>query len=907
LPSACSNCGAPVENDAVFCSRCGLNVTVEFKGTPLVDVTAEVSDTFRRLRESLGDRYSIERELGRGGMATVFLATDRKHDREVAIKVLHPDLSASIGAERFEREIKLAAKLQHPHILGLYDSGAADGLLYYVMPFVKGESLRDRLNREGMLPIEDALQITLEVASALGHAHEKGIVHRDIKPENILLSGEHSLVADFGIARAATEAGQQKLTQTGMAVGTPVYMAPEQSTGDAVGPTADIYSLGCMLYEMLAGEPPFSGPNAMAIMARHLMEMPPSVRVVRSTVPEEVEEAIYLALNKAPVDRPQTAAAFAELVGMPMGATSTMRIMRATPGGRRTRMTAAMGAMNTQTMPVPDVPTPFWKRPAALLGAFALVVGGGLGAYALSSSKAPGGAAVLGEEARRVAVLYFDDRSRDSSLAGVADGLTEGLIRTLSTSSNITVISRDGVLPYRGASVAVDSISRALRVGFVVRGEVEPDRDPTRDRVFVRVRLDDASGAMLESGAFDFPSDSILAIQDTLGNIAANLIRTRLGAELRIRAQRAATQNTNAWILVQRGTQSQRTANQLLAQDLAAANRTFDAADSLFAVAATLDTRWAEPHVMRAALALRRAQLMGGVPGLIRPWVEAGIGHADRALERDPNNADALEARGTIRFYGQIVGIDPDEAAAERSLAAAITDLERATQVNRTQAGAFARLAQAYARSKAKTTNDVYLAAQQALLADEFQATANQVIAIAFTSAYDLGYATRAEGYCVQLQQRFPRDPRSVRCQLYLMTMPNRPTPDIQLAWRLVDSAHVRTIPRDTLRSRLINQILVAGAIAQAAGSDEALKDSSRRVVRRAQRDGTVDPSGELALFGAGVMAMLGDGEEAVRLLRTYIAANPRQTDSYREDPGWWFRSIADRPDFVQLVAPRRP
>jgi serine/threonine-protein kinase len=212
---------------------------------------------FDRLKDKLGERYELERELGQGGMATVFLAKDLRHDRDVAIKVLHPELSASIGAERFEREIKLAAKLQHPNILGLYDSGAADGLLYYVMPFIKGESLRDRLDREGQLPIDDAIQITLEVAEALGHAHAAGIVHRDIKPENILISGGHALVADFGIARAASEAGGHKLTQTGMAVGTPVYMSPEQAVGDPVGPTSDLYSLGCMLYEMLAGEPPF--------------------------------------------------------------------------------------------------------------------------------------------------------------------------------------------------------------------------------------------------------------------------------------------------------------------------------------------------------------------------------------------------------------------------------------------------------------------------------------------------------------------------------------------------------------------------------------------------------------------------------------------------------------------------
>ncbi len=288
-----------------------------------------------RLRALLSDQYAIERELGRGGMATVFLAKDLKHDRDVAIKVLHPELAATIGADRFEREIKLAAKLQHPHILGLYDSGAADGLLYYVMPFVQGESLRDRLDREGQLPIDDALQVALEVADALGYAHQLGIVHRDIKPENVLLSGGHALVADFGIARAVTEGGGQKLTQTGMAVGTPVYMAPEQAVGETVGPTADLYSLGCVLYEMLAGEPPFTAKSAQALMARHAMEAVPSIRIVRNTVPEEVEDAIFATMAKVPADRPQTAAQFSEFLGLPIGATASRRTsIRATASRR---------------------------------------------------------------------------------------------------------------------------------------------------------------------------------------------------------------------------------------------------------------------------------------------------------------------------------------------------------------------------------------------------------------------------------------------------------------------------------------------------------------------------------------------------------------------------------------------
>jgi len=300
----------------VFCHKCGLNFTLEQSARPPLEGNPE-SDTLSRLRAALSERYEIERELGAGGMATVFLAQDVKHERQVAIKVLHPDLAASLGSERFEREIKLAAKLQHPNILGLFDSGASNGLLYYVMPFVKGESLGDRLGREKMLPVDDAIRITLEVCDALGYAHEHGVVHRDIKPDNILLAGGHALVADFGIARPVGESGSggQKLTQTGMSLGTPVYMAPEQATGEAAGPTADLYSLGCVLYEMLAGEPPFTGPNPMTIMKRHLMEQVPSVRIVRDAVPEEIEQVIFAALGKNPVDRPQTAAQFAELMG----------------------------------------------------------------------------------------------------------------------------------------------------------------------------------------------------------------------------------------------------------------------------------------------------------------------------------------------------------------------------------------------------------------------------------------------------------------------------------------------------------------------------------------------------------------------------------------------------------------
>ena len=234
-----------------------------------------MADLRARLQAALADRYTIERELGRGGMAIVFLARDRRHDRDVAVKVLRPELAASLGPERFLLEIKVAAGLTHPHIVPLHDSGEADGLLYYVMPFIQGESLRDRLEREGMLPVVAAVQLAREVADALDYAHRQSVVHRDIKPENILIQDGHAVVADFGIARAISAAGGHRVTATGVAVGTPDYMSPEQAQGEEqVDGRSDIYSLGCVLYEMLTGEPPFIGTTPQEVLRKQLVATP---------------------------------------------------------------------------------------------------------------------------------------------------------------------------------------------------------------------------------------------------------------------------------------------------------------------------------------------------------------------------------------------------------------------------------------------------------------------------------------------------------------------------------------------------------------------------------------------------------------------------------------------------------
>src|SRR5438093_1333855 len=265
-------------------------------------------DATTQLNTALAGSYSIEREIGRGGMATVFLAEDLRHHRRVALKVLNAELGAVLGVGRFLAEIRVTANLQHPNLLPLFDSGAAEGLLFYVMPFVEGESLRARLDRDKQLPVDEAVHIATSVLSALDYAHRHGVIHRDLKPENILLHEGQPLVADFGIALAVSNAGGNRITQTGLSLGTPQYMSPEQATGDRVidGRT-DIYSLGAVLYEMLAGEPPHMGTTAQAIIARVLTETPRSVRLSRPMVPEHVDAAITRALEKLPADRMATA------------------------------------------------------------------------------------------------------------------------------------------------------------------------------------------------------------------------------------------------------------------------------------------------------------------------------------------------------------------------------------------------------------------------------------------------------------------------------------------------------------------------------------------------------------------------------------------------------------------------
>jgi eukaryotic-like serine/threonine-protein kinase len=827
-----------------------------------------VADLLDSLREALADRYAMQRELGRGGMATVFLAEDLKHHRPVAIKVVHAELAAALGAERFLREIEIAARLQHPHILPLYDSGSAAGILYYVMPYVEGESLRDRLTREKQLPQEDALRIATEVAGALAYAHSHGIVHRDIKPENIMLSGGTAVVADFGIARAVSAAGDARhLTQTGAVIGTPAYMSPEQSTPNTeIDGRSDQYSLACVLYEMLVGEPPFTGPSAQAILARHSLDVVSPPSIVRATIPDAVEGAILRALSKVPADRYPTTALFGEALNTPSAATGAVRRATLERAGRRTRR---------------------WTRWGVPVAAIALV----LVAYAaVRSARAGRGPTVSGLDPRHVAVLYFEDVSAGKKLGYVADGLTEALIDALGQVPALSVVSKNGVAHYRGPDVVLDTVARVLSVGTIVRGNVEG----TSSRYHVSVRLiDGASGADYNRASFDQAASDLLAMRDSLAAKVAEFLRQRLGEEVRLREERAGTKSVAAWSLREQAERARKDAETHLSQDdLQGMARAFERADSLGALAETADPNWVAPLVLRGQIAYRRARLAQNRAELTH-WISVATGHAERAVARASTDAAALELRGTVRFYAFLQQLASDPAQGARLLSDARGDLERAVQIDPTRASAYSTLSYLYYQ-----TEDVpaaLLAARKAYEQDAYLAVAPDVLARLFIGSYDLEQFTQAQRWCVEGNRRFPRDYRFAECRLLLMTT-DVAAPDVPEAWRLLAQLDSTTpLPRRDAEHHRGQMFL--GAVLARAG----LKDSARHVLVAARAGREADPQQELLSLEAFARTLLGERGEAIDLLKRYVAANPTHTFVRGGDVFWWWRDLRKDPRFAQL------
>jgi len=626
-----------------------------------------------RLRDGLAGRYEIESEIGRGGMATVYRARDIHHDRPVALKVLHAELAESLGAERFQREIRVAASLQHPHILTVHDSGTTGGYLWFTMPFVEGESLRDRISRERQLPIADAVRITREVALALDYAHRHGIVHRDIKPENILLIDGQAIVADFGIARALG-GSNESLTSTGMIIGTPGYMSPEQAAGDrAIDARTDIYSLGSVLYEMLAGEPPFTAATAQAVIARLMTESARPLPNVRSTVSRQLAGAVEQAMAKSPADRPATAGDFARL----LESTATMPAAAPAVSPRRMSWWAAVGAA------------------VVIVG----VVGGALGVLWSRTH-----AARTGD--RKIAVLPFENAgSADDEY--FADGMTDEVRSRLSTIHGIRVTARASSAQYRRSKKLPREIGRELEVQYLLTGTVRWSKTNGVNRVRVTPELIEVANADTRwSQPYDTVLSDVFAVQASIASKVAEALNVALAPPVEAQLAVRPTSNLDAYDEFLKGEQITGSFSNTNPPTLLQGLEHYDQAvrlDSTFARAWSAIARaqsilsFTSPtkeSVERARVAAEKtlqiapdraeARLaMGSYLHNIKMDYEGARQQYLEGLQRDPNNTDLLGALSTVEVtLGKF-----DDALAHRKQAALLDP----RSVNTTR-----RLAQSY-------------------------------------------------------------------------------------------------------------------------------------------------------------------------------------------------------------------
>ncbi len=659
---------------------------------PLADLPAQLAAALR-------DRYTLERELGRGGMATVYLAQDLRHERPVALKVLLPELAASLGPDRFQREIKLAARLQHPHILTVLDSGEAAGQLWFTMPYVEGESLRDRLRRERQLGVEDALRIAREAAQALQYAHEHGVVHRDIKPENLLLTKDGStLVADFGIARAL--GGDEHLTQTGMSVGTPAYMSPEQASGDkAVDARTDVYSLGAVLYELLAGEPPYTGPTAQAIVMKRFTEPVPSVRRGRPSVPEGVDQAIQRALAPVPADRFATAAQFAQAL-QPSATAAT--------AGPRTISTAATSPAASSTPTAPLV-TRARRLPVT---AIALGVGFLIGLGVLFAWRRTHAGASESAGPKVLAVLPFENLG-DSADGYFADGVTDEVRSKLAKISGLEVIARGSSTEYRHTTKRPQEIGRELAADYLLTATVRWEKVPNgTSRVRVTPELVDVSPGHTPntrwSEQFDAALTDVFQVQADIAGKVASALNVALGDSARHELAAKPTANLAAYDAFLKGEAA------LEARDPAGLRQAIRFYEQAVALDSAFVPAWA--HLARAraflytnstptpelATAARQAAERAQALGPDQPEGQLALGDyygslADNrrslaayeaGLKLAPNHVELLGAAGVaemalgrwdaaLQHLTRAAALDPRSATAARRIGTALLYLRR--------------------------------------------------------------------------------------------------------------------------------------------------------------------------------------------------------------------------------------
>ena len=598
-------------------------------GHPLLDATSG------QLRGALGrspDRsldgthigpYQVVREIGRGGMATVYLAEDAKHRRSVAVKLLNADASSVLGGERFRREIEVLAQLQHPHILPLYDSGESNGRLYYVMPMVRGETLRDRIARSGPLPVDEVRRLVADVGAALDYAHRRGVVHRDVKPANILVDDEHAMVADFGIAHRELNDETSQLTAPGIVIGTPAYMSPEQATGShELDARSDIYSFGCVVFEMLAGVPPFRAESAHRILGKHLRDSVPSVLAFREMIPPAVDDVLRRAMAKEPSHRFSSAREFVQSLDDALG--------------------GALSASGGRAREQRGQATFFSRRSLAVAAVLALVMAAALWFWRVAGTgSAPGS----------IAVLPFVNMSADPANEYFSDGLTEELTAALAQIGRIRVTPRTAAFAYKGRNLSMRQIGEELDVSRILEASVRRDGD----RVTITARLyDTATDSLLWQDRYDRNWGDVLALQTELAGAIADNLQLSLLPRERARLAERHTVNAEAYDRYLKGRHF---------FDLRTA-ASMEEAEEHFKQALAIDSNYARAHAGLADTYTIRAWTGSAAPTELFALARQS---AERAILLDATLAEAHMSLGLIHTFNTW-----DWAAADRELARAI-------------------------------------------------------------------------------------------------------------------------------------------------------------------------------------------------------------------------------------------
>ena len=815
-------------------------------------------DRFRPLFSAIADRYSVVREIGRGGTAVVFLARDLAQNRDVAIKVLRPELGGSLAGDRFLREIEHASRLKHPRILPMIDWGRSDDLLYSVMPYVAGSTLRQRIQATGALSVPDVVRLTTEIAEALAYAHSEGIVHRDIKPANILLSNGQAVVADFGLARAIDTASGNTLTSSGLVVGTPEYMSPEQGTmGGRVDARSDIYSLGCVVYEMLCGEPPFTGPNSQVVITRHMHERPRSLRLIRPTLPRHFEAAVEVALAKVPADRFQDSMQFARaLEGSARAVPLRGRLARiqkpvalASVG-----IAVAAAALLWKTIPDPLVPSNAWPITS-------------------------------------LAVMPFSDLTSDRRYGWLAEGLTNELIDALASVPELDVRTFEAAQSTQG--VRAESIASHLRVGTVVRGTLEQ----AGGRLTLTVRVAEAGNPRavrpIRVSADPARVDSL---RFGLIDLVSVDLRRILGSNLELARRPDRGLNRRAWELYRRAEALSR--NVVTDLHAGAGRRSLDAfhsADTLYAQASALAPRWADPRLSRAWLYEHHARFIADTSR--NQCVESCLEWRRRALAL--LRGDLASSIGARELQGTI-DIEMARAPELRDSASAL--VKRGEELLLSVVGEDSTRTRAWmalstSRARRGDPDGAVVALRAAQRADPWMTMEPEVLERWGTSLRAVGDFDEAARLCELGRVRYPNRASFKQCRLVLLGERGRGSSDISNAWEefRVTTASVADSSADV--TWWFRRSMVAAVLARSGQ-----RDSAYAVLAESRRlRPTHDPN--LLVQESFVSAVAHDTTRVVELLGRFLQQVPSAVDALARERR--FRNLHGAPAFDSLLRRR--